>query len=203
MNFIFSKELIDNDPTTKRGKRSSQYKILDAKNNLLGQFFHSSEEPLIYVGDKEISIDTVSKFLKKTKHFLVDNKDRKQIGEYEILGGHGIDHFWKDIPSSPTGTIKLNDTLFNFRRVAPDVRYSFLKQETWGYFKFRLYAIERKEFYEYCLKMDVPIYDKPNQTKWRPFLGTIESNSDNILAILAGLYLMEIEFAFEDSKNNG
>ena len=203
MNFKFSKELIDSDSTKRPSKQLRLYKISDDKDQLLGQFFYYPKEQIINFDDREISIEVVSKFLKKTKYFLVDKKDSKQVGEYEIFGGFGVNHFWRDVPSSPTGTIKLDDTVFNFRRIPSDIKYSFLKRETWGYFKFRLYAIKGHEFYEYSLKMDIPVSSKPHFTKYRPFVGTIESSSDNVFAILAGLYLMEVEFDFEDTKDDG
>lgn len=203
MNFKFSKELIDNNPSSSHITQLRLYKILDEKDQLLGQFFYYPKEQIINFDDKEISIEVSSQFLKKTKHFLVDKKENKQVGEYEIYGGFGVNHFWQDVPSSPTGTIKLADTVFNFRRIPPDIKYSFLNQETWGYFKFRLYAIYGQEFYEYSLKMDIPVWSKPHSIKYRPFIGTIESNSDNVFAILAGLLFMEVEFDFEDKKDDG
>ena len=203
MNFKFSKELIDSNPTNRPNKQLRLYKLLDGKDQLIGQFFYYPREQIITFEDREISIEVVSTFLKKNKYFLVDKKDNEQVGEFEILGGFGINHFWQDVPSSPTGTVKLGDTLFNFRRIPADIKYSFLKQQTWGYFKFRLYAIKGKEFYEYSLKMDIPVLSKSHYTKYRPFVGIIVSNSDNIFAILAGLYLMEVEFDFEDTKDDG
>lgn len=203
MNFKFSKELIDKDSTNRPSKQLKLYKLLDETNQLLGQFFYNPKEQIINFDDREISIEVVSKFLKKTKYFLVDRKDNKQVGEYEVFGGYGVNHFWQDVPSSPTGTIKLGDTVFNFRRIPTDIKYSLLKQDTWGYFKFRLYTIKGEEFYEYSLKMDIPVWSKSHYTKYRPFVGTIESNSDNVFAILAGLYLMEVEFDFEDTKDDG
>lgn len=198
MNCKFSKELIDTDPTNRPSNQLRLYKISDDKDRLLGQFFYYPKEQIINFNDREISIEVVSKFLKKTKYFLVDKNDNRQVGEYEILGGFGINPFWKDVPSSPIGTIKLDNALFNFRRIPADIKYSFFRQETWGYFKFRLYAVKGQEFYEYSLKMDIPALSKPNYTKYRPFVGTIASNSDNIFAILAGLYLIEMEFDYED-----
>lgn len=203
MKFTFCKELIDKNSTNRPGKKLRLYTLLDDQNQLIGQFFYYPKEQIIIVNDQEISIEVAPKFFKKTKYLLVDKKDSKQVGEYNILGGYGINHFWQDIPSSPTGTLTLGDTVFNFRRIPPAIRYSFLKQDTWGYFKFHLYAIKGTEFYEYSLKMDIPVWSKSHYTKYRPFVGTIESNSDNVLAILAGLYLMEMEFDFEDTKNDG
>ncbi|MBK7885635.1 MAG: hypothetical protein IPJ81_18995 [Chitinophagaceae bacterium] len=147
MNFKFSKELIGlpNKPTN----QLRLYKLLDDNNQVVGQFFYYPKEKLICFGDRELSIEVITKFMKKTKYFLVDKNNNKQIGEYEIFGGSGTNTFWQDVPSLPTGTIKIDGILFNFRRIPTGIKYSFLKQDTWGYFKFRLYAIKGQEFYEY------------------------------------------------------
>ena len=203
MNFKFSKELIDNGSANTPSKQLRFYKIMDDKNQVIGQFFYYPKEQKINFGDREISIEVVSKFLKKTIRFLIDKKDNKQVGEYEIFGGHGVNYFWEDVPSLPTGKIKLGDQVFNFRRISTGIESSFFKQDTWGYFKFRLYTIKGNEFYEYSLKLDIPVWSKPHNTKYRPFVGTIDSNCDNVFAILAGLYLMEVEFEFEDTENSG
>jgi hypothetical protein len=203
VKFTFSKELIDIDTTNKPHKQLRLYKVFDDKNQLIGQYHHYPKRQIINFEEKEISIEVISGFLKKRKHFLIDKKDKKQVGEFEITGGFGINYFWKDVPSSPAGTIKYGNKLLNFRRIPTGINYSFLKPETREYFKFRLYATKGNEFYEYSLKIDFQARGKPYPVKYKPFSGTIESNSCDIFAILAGLYLMEMEFDFEDRKDNG
>lgn len=198
MNFRFTKELIGNSSTNRPDKQLKLYKIFDDREVLRGQFFYYPEKQIISFENREILIEVGSKFFKKTKYLLTDKKDGKQVGEYEISGGIGISLFWQDVPTLPTGKVILNNMVFNFRRIAPDVSYSSLKQEYWNYFKFRLYAVKGDEFYDYSLKLDTSIVSKSNLVKHRPFIGAIESNSDNVFAILAGLYLMEIEFDNED-----
>lgn len=203
MNVKFSKELVSNDSTKRPDNQLRLYKILDDKDQLIGQFFYYPKEQIIKFSDREISIEVFTKFLKKTKSFLIDKKDNRQVGEYEIFGGSGVNHFWQDAPSSPTGIITIGDTTFNFRRIPPNIKYSFLNQDTWSYFKFRLYSIKGTEFYQYSLKMDIPVLRNANYIKYTPFVGIIESNANNIFAILAGLFLMEVEFDYEDTKYNG
>lgn len=203
VTYKFSKELVEINATSRQSKQLRLYKIFDDKDRLAGEFFIYPKQYLIRFNDREITIEVISKFLKKTKHFLVDKKDHEKVGEYEVFGGNGVNHFWQDVPSSPTGTIKLGDSLFHFRRIPPDVRRAFLKPDTWGYFKFRLYAVKGEEFYEYSLKIDIPAWSNRYFFKFEPFVGTIESNADNVFAILAGLYLMELEFEFEDNKTDG
>ena len=95
---------------------------MDDKDELTGQFFYYPKEQIIKFRDREISIKVFSKFLKKTKYFLIDKKDSWQVGEYEIFGGSGVNHFWQDVPSSPTGIITTGDTIFNFRRIPPNIK---------------------------------------------------------------------------------
>ncbi len=201
MNYKFSKELIDEYPGDKPYRQLRLYKILDNKKQIVGQFYYYADEQYFLFGDKQISIEVISKLFKKTRYNLVNQSKQIQIGNYEIFGGFGIARFWEDVPSTPTGTINVDNKKYNFRRIPADIEYSFFKKATWGYFKFRLYATKGNEFYEYSLKMDIPSFSKVHYTNYRPFTGEIESNSDNILVMLAGFYLMEIEFEFEDNKN--
>jgi hypothetical protein len=203
VNFKFSKELIVIDAANRPSEQLRLYKVADENDQLLGQLFYYQDQQIIAFDDRKISIEVMRKFLKKSTYFLVDKRDNTQVGEYKVLGGFGVNYFWQDVPSSPTGTISMGDKSFVFRRIPPDISHSIFKRETWGYFKFRLYANKGQEFYEYSLKMDIPLWSKPYYTRYQPFVGTIESNADNVFAILAGLYLMEMEFKFEDTRHDG
>lgn len=192
--------MIDEGSSIKLDKQLKVYKLFDANNQAIGWFFHYPNKQIIRIGDRDIYIETISSFRKK-KCFLVDKIEKKQIGEYGIFGG-GTNYFWQDVPSSPNAIIKIDEVQFNFRRVLPDVSYSLLKKEYFNYFKFRLYAVKGNEFYEYSLKMDYPIRKKPYYSRYQPFVGTIESNSDNIFPILCGFYLIEKEFDYEDKDDS-
>jgi hypothetical protein len=199
MNYKFSKEQADEYPDDKPYRELMLYKVIDDNDQIVGQFYFYRDEQYFVFDNTQISIEVISKLFKKTKYNLLNNN--KPIGNYEIFGGGGIDRFYQDVPSNPTATINIGDQKYNFRRIPAAVEYSFFKQETWGYFKFRLYAVKGNEFYDYSLKMDIPFLSKANYTKYRPFVGQIESNSDNMLVMLAGIYLMDIEFEYEDTKN--
>lgn len=200
MNFKFSKEIIKADQTKPGRGQLRLYKVFDEDDQLLGQFFMYPTEQILHFKDKKFSVDVVSR-PKKKSIFLMDTNNNEPIGEYEVFGGTGVNYFWQDVPSSPTGTIRFGDREFKFRRIPAEVRYLIFSRETWGYFKFRLYATKGQEYYEYSLQMDIPVWNHTN--RFTPFTGTIESNADNPLAALAGLYLMEVEFRFEDSKTSG
>lgn len=86
--------------------------------------------------------------------------------------------------------------------IPPEIRYTAFKQDTWGYFRFRLYAVKGNEFAEYSLKMDIPVWRTESFANI-PFTGTIETNSQIMMAMLAALYLMEKEFEIEDNKSYG
>ena len=202
MKYKISKELIDEYSDDKPYEELRLYKLIDENEKVVGQFFYYTDRQYFIFGKTNISIEVISNLFKKTIYNLVDCNTKNKIGEYEIFGGRGIDRFWQDAPSKPTASIYVDDKKLNFRRITADVDYSFFRKETWGYFKFKLYATKGNEFYYYTLKMDVPIISKSNYTKFRSFSGQVETNSNNILIILAGLYLMDVEFDYEDNKND-
>ena len=202
MKFKLTKELIDEYPDDKPYRQLRLYKVFRDEGQIVGQFFYYTDEQYFIFDDTQISIEVILKLFKKTKYNLLDKKKQIQIGDYEIFGGFGINRFWQDVPSTPTGLINIGYKKYNFRRIPAEVENSFFKKATWGYCKFRLYETKGNEFYEYSLKMDIPVLSKAHFTKYRPFVGEIESNSENLLIILAGLYLMDIEFEFEDTKND-
>ena len=202
MKYKFSKEVIDEYADDKPYEQLRLYKLLNENDQIIGQFFYYSNRQYFVFGKTKILVEVISKIFKKTVYNLIDYNTNQKVGEYEIFGGRGIDRFWQDVPSIPTATIHIEDKKFNFRRISADINFSTFKKETWGYFKFKLYATKGNEFYDYTLKMDIPVFSKANYHKYRPFVGQIESNSNNILIILAGMYLMDIEFEYEDNKND-
>jgi hypothetical protein len=203
LNFKFSKELVDYDFSGNPRLQLRLYKVYNEADNIVGSFHYYPKEQFFKFGEREISISVISKLFKKSKYLMLDKGNQEQAGEYEVFGGYGINRFYQDVPSSPTGIVKIADKHFNFRRIPAEVEYSVLKKATWGYFKFKIYSVKGNEFYEYSLKMDIPVWGKAHFTNYRPFIGNIESNSDNLFVLLAGFYLMEIEFDYEDSQNDG
>lgn len=203
MTFTFSKELVDHGLSGKPHLQLRLYKVFDEAGAVAGSFHYYPKEQFFKIGEREILISVISKLFRKSKFLMLDRTSQEQVGEYEVFGGYGINHFYQDVPSAPTGIIKIAGKNFNFRRVPAEAGYSVFKKATWGYFKFRLYSIIGNEFYEYSLKMDIPALSKAHFTNYRPFTGNIESTSDNLFVLLAGFYLMEIEFEYEDSKNYG
>jgi hypothetical protein len=201
MNLKFTKELKSEQyPTDFVPKKLLRLYQVWEGNKLWGQFFHYPEKHFFKVEDKEVSIEVISKWFQKCKYLLNDDMENKLIGKYEIFNMRMIP-FLAYEPLPPDASVTINDKLYYFRRLNPDIPSDLIKQETWGHFKFRLYAIKGNEYADYCLKMDIPIISKPNYTNNRPFTGTIETNIEDKLTILSALYLMEFAFKEEDQKD--
>jgi len=182
-------------------KQLRLYKVYNDRGMMFGNFFYYPDEQAFNFNDTEIFIKINSKLFKAPQYLLIDRKDRKQIGHFQI-NQFRTHTFWKYNPS-PIGRIHLGDEVYNFKRVSPDIQPSPFKQETWGHFKFSLCSSKSNENIEYSLKMDIPVLSKANFTKYRPFEGFIESNTDNMFAILSGIYLIELAFQDEDNKDDG
>lgn len=171
-------------------------------NEIAGRFFYYPQEQFLKFNDTEIRIENIQKIFKKTRRLLIHAQSNERLGEYEILGG-GINYSWKDVPYPPNATVRLNNNDYNFRRVAPDIPYWPFDRSTWGQYKFFLYALKGDEFVEYALAMDKPVWQRPRSTNLLPFEGTIQTNSNNMVLLLSGFYLIEAEFEHEDSENSG
>jgi hypothetical protein len=196
--YTFTKEILDDHITnsTNLRKQLRLYKVINSEGNIAGQFFYYPKKQFIAIDGNEIEVKVIEKFFKKTQYPLIDTKSNGQIGEIKYFGGP-ISYFWQDVPSLPNGTITLDDIVFNFRRIPAAVRSIPFKQDTWGHFKFRLYAIKGDKYANYTLKMDVPAW-RTIGFNYIPFTGTIETNFENITAIVAAFYLMEYEFELQD-----
>jgi hypothetical protein len=178
------------------------YRVIDNDHIILGEYCSDPDRQYIKCDNKEIEIQTISGFFKKTKYLLIDLQNgNQQIGNFNLLG-IGIDYYWKDVPSSPNGTLVLNNVVYNFRRIAPAIRESFLKKDTHGYFRFRLYSVTGTDYAEYDLKMEMSIWKKPGAAINKPFEGTVETNMKNFPVVLAACFLMEYEFR-HDGESGG
>jgi hypothetical protein len=172
---------------------------MDEEGQAAGRFFYYNKEQYFVFGETKISIEVISRLFRKDEIYLLESATNNRKGSCEIFGRGGIDVLWEDIPSTPAGVIHFNDKKYNFRRIVPAVQYSYSDKETWDYFRYRLYAVKGNEFYDYSLKMSVPVWSNHGHISKSPFIGQIESNSDNILLILAGIYLMEVLFERQDN----
>lgn len=178
------------------------YRVIDNDHTILGEYYSDRDRQYVKCNDNEIEIQTISKLFKKTKYLLIDAQNgNKQIGSFNLLG-IGIGYYWKDVPSSPNGTLMLNNVVYNFRRIAPAVRESFFKKDTYGYFRFRLYSVTGIDYAEYDLKMEMSIWKRPGAANNKPFEGTVETNMKNFPAVLAACFLMEYEFR-HDGESEG
>lgn len=192
--YAFTKELID-------GYWLRQYNFFDATGELAGQFNYDGERQYLQYDDTEIEVEVISKLFKKTRYLLVDSRSKTTVGEYQLLGT-GISLFWQDVPSSPNGTITLNDAVYNFRSLSTGIMPSLLQPESWGHYKFRLYAVRGDQFAEYTLKVALPFLKNMGIENY-PFTGTVETNFASMKPVLAACYLIEWEFKHRRVGSDG
>jgi hypothetical protein len=91
--------------------------------------------------------------------------------------------------------------VYNFRRISSGVRSLAFKKETWGYFKFRLYAVLGDAYVDYTLNIEQLTWYRTGNVNGLPFSGAIETNAENILVIAAAFYLMERVFETLDDDD--
>lgn len=192
--YSFTKEIL-NDPRTNTYnayQQKSLYKIIDDEGSIVAQLYYLPDKQFIEIDGKEITVSVIEKFLRKTQYLLIENN--QPIGAYKF-NHSGLFPFWQDIPSDPNGTVIFNNLVFNFRRVSTGVRSLQFKKETWGHFKFRLYAVIGDAYAEYTLKMDQLNWLRAGFINHHPFSGAIETNSTNLFIVVSAFYLMERVFA--------
>ncbi|HEY8893725.1 MAG TPA: hypothetical protein VIM79_02885 [Niastella sp.] len=188
--YTFTKENL-NDPATNTYnslQQKSVYKIIDNEGNIAAQFYYLPAKQFIQIDGKEITVSVIEKFLKKTQYLLMENN--RQVGEYKFIHS-GLCHFWQDVPSDPNGAVTLNDMIYNFRRIPSGIRSLQFKKETWGHFKFRLYAVYGDAYAQYTFRIDQLSWLRTGFINHHPFSGAIETNSENLLVVVAAFYLME------------
>jgi hypothetical protein len=199
--YIFTKETL-NDPLTNTDSSHSQlclYKIIDNGGNIAAQFHYYPKKQFIEIDGKEMTVSVIEKFFKKTQYLLIHNN--QSVGEYKFIDS-SMRLFWNDVPSEPNGILTFNDKVFNFRRIPAAVRALRFKKDTWGHFKFRLYAVKGDMYAEYMLKMPQFTWQRFGFINHLPFTGSIETNTDNIMVVVSAFYLMERVFETLDDTDS-
>lgn len=145
--------------------------------------------------DKKIIVDKISKFLRQTEYFLVDTDESKRIGQYEIYN-NSIQPKHTSICNS---IIQLGNHEYCFKVMSSNHRSSFLKSNSDGQdFKFKIYQRLGKEYADFTINIGNSNYRKSSETKYRPFVGEIETNMTDLVAILSTCYLIEKTFDYQD-----
>jgi hypothetical protein len=203
MTLRFTKEIIPNQYNSSASLygRPRVYKVFDENGSLIGESHHDTQQYFTY-NSEEIRIDGGTSFFTKTRHTIRNATIGQRIGEITI-NGFGMSRFWQDVPSDPNSKVIIGRDEFYFRRIAPDVEPFFLKRNTWGYYRFRLYALKSEVYAEYSLKMAVPIFNNKNYIKFRPFEGSVETNFVDLLPMFTAFSLMEGEFNAEKYEFSG
>ena len=196
MNLQFSKEVLNDKVTTdvKISEQVRRYKLFSESHAVIGQFVFHHEEQFLMINNRRIEARE-----NKGQHLLIDIADNSQIGEYKVADNSSFSSF--SYTAFNTSIIEIGEQVYKFQRLRPDTPSSIFKQETWGHFKFKLFPAQGKEFAEFSLKMDIPVFSKANYTKYRFFTGSIETTITDALALLAAFYLMGIEFDKKDNRD--
>ncbi len=175
MNLSFSKE-----PNAEYMNAYYNVYSLFANESLLGKFYYNTKECFFRFDNISVRIDTNQKLFRKTKVVITDEISKKEIGHYQLTNWTifiGYQH-----------KLYLQDEIHSFKRHRPD-GYSPFDKKTWGRYKFTL--TNNSEQITYNFQIHFPFFSLGNISPTMPFEGSIEFNSNNQIALFAGLYLIE------------
>ena len=153
---------------------------LFVNESLLGKFYYSSKKCSFSFEKISVRIDTTHRFFRKPKVMITDNTSNTVWGHYELTN-------WT-IFIGYRHKLHLHDEIHSFKRHIPD-RYSLFDKTTWGRYKFTL--TNNTEQITYTFQIRYPLFSLGNIGPSMPFEGSIKFNSNNKLALFAGLYLIE------------
>ena len=163
-------------------EKSSLYRISD-NNSMVGQFSYSKWECLCSFKEQKLYIKQYRKSFRSLKTEIVDLETDKIIGEYKLNSWavfRGFRH-----------QLMLDNKIYTLKRRSPDIRYSILKRDTWGHYKFELTNYNEKIVYKFKIK--TPSFALGNPRLESPFEGTIEGDASHGLLMTLGCFLIEKE----------
>lgn len=173
MNISFSKE-------PNLDYRNAYYHVysLFVNESLLGKFYYSQKQSFFSFDDVSVRIDTRHRSFRKPEVAITDEFSNKEIGHYKLTN-------WT-IFIGYQDKVYLQDEIHSFKRHRPD-GYSY--KITLGRYKFTL--TNNTEQITYTFQIRYPLFSLGNISTTIPFEGSIEFNSNNKMALFAGLYLIE------------
>jgi hypothetical protein len=182
MQYRMSKEFLDRySPDNKcQLKDCRRHRVFD-QDGCIGEFTYSHRTSFFSIRQAQFSIRRKLRFFKDL-HTLVDQATGEEIGEYFVSN--------KWVLGIDLGDLMIAGSLFNFEKMEPDVQFSIFRPVTWGHHKFRL--SDGKYTVTYSIRETV-------RNRKKPFEATVETNSDRLLLLFAGLYLMECYFGNSDA----
>jgi hypothetical protein len=194
LKFIKTLHQIETDSLLHPIRQLRLYRLTDEQNELIVEFHNDNRERFVKTANEQSNIVVKKRIFRKPEVFLFD-KSNKQIGEIKI-NYQGLRKSRKDVLSDPNAAISLHGSVYHFKQVKPDVDYHFFKKSTWGHYKFILYSND--ESATFSLKMNIPVIGQPGFTKYRPFVGVIETSFQDPLLMGLAFYLFELEFETDD-----
>ncbi|HEY4286373.1 MAG TPA: hypothetical protein VGN00_04675 [Puia sp.] len=161
-------------------QEQTNYKVFDGEK-IIGEFFYTSKECFFSTGDKKIRLKIRRRSMLLPKVSLVDQSSGAKIGQFTL----------PYLLSNKFDQLILGADIYRFEKLEPDIKYSIFKKNSQGHYKFGL--SNKSEAITYTFKLNFPRIALGNPAPKIPFEGTIDCRSSNILALLAGFYLIESE----------
>ena len=194
MTYTFSKRIIDavflGDPI--RTEEQTTYKVFEGERQI-GEYYYTAKECRFNIEERKFRLNIRKRFMQFPRVSIIDESSGEMIGKIRVPYTHNL--LWASSPDE----LKMGEVTYLFRELKPDVKFSFFKKETHGYFKFSLAG--NGEEINYTLKIDYSSRTRlGGRTSKLSFEGSIDCRSKNLPAMFAAFYLIEIAF---DRDENG
>lgn len=155
------------------------YSLFD-NERLVGKFFYGKKGCSFSFDELSVRIDTFYNSFGISKVEIVDDISHKLIGHYKLTN-------WI-IFIGYRDKLHLQEEVHSFTKHLPD-EYAIFGKINWGRYQFAL--TNNTEQIIYNFQIQYPSFNFREVAPTLPFEGSIEFNSNNKMAIFAGLYLIE------------
>lgn len=180
MNLTFSKTISRED------KNQKHYEIFD-QQSLVAEFACTRREGLFTYDGKRVKLNIRRRFILMPVITLLEEATGESVGQIKLAYARPPSRMYPD-------KLILGPDTWRFTKHQVN---SLFKRSTWGQYKFAL-STEREEIL-YTFKIDYPAgFSLGYSNAKMPFEGSIGYSGKNMLAALAGFYL--IENAFDDES---
>lgn len=167
----------------------------------VAELFLNETTNSIVIGDKEFSIENISRHFGPEKYQVRDS-DSKQIIAGIKINGWGANPFWKDAASDPNAQITLDKVVYNFRNITSWQALGLFKKKRTKNFSFKLYSVYGNESLDFQVALEIPNLRAMNYFASVPLSGSIESNISFNILYLIGLFLIQKSFENEGKESS-
>ena len=182
MNLTFAKTLTPTDQNQKH------YQVFDQTNaTLVAEFACTRREGLFTYDDKRIKLNIRRRFILMPVITLLKEANDEKIGQITLAYTRPPSRMYPD-------KLILGPDIWRFTKHQVS---SLFKRSTWGQYEFALSTEREKIVYRF--RVDYPAgFTLGYSSAKLPFEGSIGYSGKNMVAVLAGFYL--IENAFDDES---